>query len=66
MKILLPLDGSVYSKKAINYLSHLEDIKKFTNTVFLVNVQKKFLHLLKTNSKTELLKSSKMLRAELY
>ena len=41
MKILLPLDGSVYSKKAINYLSHLEDIKKFTNTVFLVNVQKK-------------------------
>ncbi len=41
MKILLPLDGSIYSKKAISYLSHLENLKKYTNTVFLVNVQKK-------------------------
>lgn len=41
MKILLPTDGSQYSNRAVEYLCDRVLLKKNTDTVYLLNVQKK-------------------------
>lgn len=41
MRILLPIDGSQYSKRAVEFLMNAEQLKIHTNTVVLLNVQKK-------------------------
>lgn len=41
MKILLPTDGSQYSNRAVEYLCDRVQLKKNTDTVYLLNVQKK-------------------------
>ena len=41
MKVLLPIDGSVYSDRAIEYICEHSSLRAKTDTVYLLNVQKK-------------------------
>lgn len=41
MKILLPIDGSIYSDRAVEYICEHSALRLRTDTVFLLNVQKK-------------------------
>lgn len=41
MKVLLPIDGSVYSDRAIEYICRHSSLRAKTDTVYLLNVQKK-------------------------
>ena len=41
MKVLLPIDGSIYSDRAIEYICEHSSLRAKTDTVYLLNVQKK-------------------------
>ena len=41
MKVLLPIDGSIYSERAVEYVCNRSSLKNRTNTLYLLNVQKK-------------------------
>ncbi len=41
MKILLPTDGSLFSKRAIEYLTYLDTLRDSGSVVYLLNIQKK-------------------------
>lgn len=41
MRILLPIDGSIYSDRAIEYICNRSALREKTNTLYLLNVQKK-------------------------
>ena len=42
MKVLLPIDGSIYSDRAIEYICEHSSLRAKTDTVYLLNVQKNF------------------------
>ena len=41
MKVLLPIDGSIYSDRAVEYICEHSSLRAKTDTVYLLNVQKK-------------------------
>lgn len=41
MRILLPIDGSLYSRRAVEYICTRSDLKDKTTILYLLNVQKK-------------------------
>lgn len=42
MKVLLPIDGSIYSDRAVEYICEHSSLRAKTDTVYLLNVQKNF------------------------
>ncbi|MCD8339921.1 MAG: universal stress protein [Burkholderiales bacterium] len=55
MKILLPTDGSIFSKKAIDYLTNLDTLKESGTVVYLLNIQKKLPPAVKKNLSPEVI-----------
>lgn len=51
MKVLLPIDGSIYSDRAVEYICEHSSLRAKTDTVYLLNVQKTSLRIRFQDSK---------------
>ncbi len=52
MKVLVPIDGSLYSKKAVDFLTKVKSLKQHTKAIYLLNVQKKLPEMAREKLKT--------------